>query len=526
MIFLPLYIWGNGIGTLTSITATNTQNGALGKFKTAEKVYVNIETKVLKKDALINVVLPDNTIVSFENKNFETRGNDDLMWSGQGADGEKDTFSLFTTKNGVTYGVIRHEGKRYVLQKFDGEEYSIRFEPEPKREGIDYKVPPIQKAIEFSPEGALQDDATKHKVAPISESEALGEGTSYVDTMVLYTQAYANYYGASLDAVIQLSIDYANDALNNSLIDMAYRLDYQGLYDNVSSNENATINTSLDYITNDDTIKQLRAQEGSDLVTLFRLNTSGGTVGLGWIAPDTSRQSMRRYSFNVSEFSELTFAHEAGHNLGCAHDHVQGCNYALFNYSCGYINGTFGTIMSYTNNYIQYFSNPDPTLTVGGLPIGVPEGDPATAADCARTISQTKIIMAMNDTVAEENEAGDAINGLTMTGTINGIDNDSYVLNLGGSTQISLASQYASPSYFANLYKNGNYLVTSFNTSSETLSLDNGEYILVLSLTNADTGSYYPDGGNRDYSVDITTEYIAEASNNSINPGILYYLLN
>ena len=385
-----------------------------------------------------------------------------------------------------------------------------------KKDTVDFIVPPKQTILKaVGAEEAIllkQSSPNRQKKLPLMRTT-----TSYIDVMVLYTQEYANDARSGLQAQIQLSIDYANTALQNSNIDMVYRLDYTQLYENSGSNENVSIDDALNYLTNDDSVKQLRARERSDLVTLFRFNNTGGTVGLGWLANSTNRLHFRtQYSFNVSEFDEITFAHEAGHNLGCGHDRTLGCQ-GLHSYSCGYYDDStgHGTIMSYSNNPFQYFSSPD--ITVNGETIG------AADTDCARTIRETKFIMAMNDTVAENNEAGDVQNGTTLSGSIDENDNDSFALNLGGSTTFTLDSQYSNAAFFINIYKDGNYLITSTASDSQNYTFENGEYIIVVSLCN-ENGCY---SSQKDYTVTYNTNYIApQSSDNNISAAIIMYLLN
>jgi hypothetical protein len=95
--------------------------------------------------------------------------------------------------------------------------------------------------------------------------------------------------------------------------------------------------------------------------------------------------------------TDLTYVHEVGHNLGCAHDRANAGASGRYPYSYGYQEPTekFHTIMSYSCPggcpEIEYFSNPADSYN--GDPTGIADPDP-NSADNARTINQTRVEMA------------------------------------------------------------------------------------------------------------------------------------
>jgi hypothetical protein len=91
-------------------------------------------------------------------------------------------------------------------------------------------------------------------------------------------------------------------------------------------------------------------------------------------------------AFSVTHYScavgNLTFAHELGHNMGCAHDR-DNAGSALYSYSYGHrwvgTNGTtYRSVMAYSpGTRVARFSNPD--VLYQGTPTGVPPGQSNSA---------------------------------------------------------------------------------------------------------------------------------------------------
>ena len=97
--------------------------------------------------------------------------------------------------------------------------------------------------------------------------------------------------------------------------------------------------------------------------------------------------------------SDLTYAHELGHNMGCAHDRDNAGVNGRYAYSYGYQapSAAFRTVMAYATGCgspctrVTHFSNPN--VTYGGAATGVAQGSP-DAADNAATINFTRTEMA------------------------------------------------------------------------------------------------------------------------------------
>ena len=243
--------------------------------------------------------------------------------------------------------------------------------------------------------------------APDTVAAADADDGSRIDVMVLYTNGLAAAHpGSSINTRIQFLVDQANKSFDNSNINTMFNLVHtqEVTYpdDSVGGMDEA-----LDDLTDNRGVfvgvEALRTTYGADQVVLLRRYVVEG-CGYAWVL----KSSSPRYAYAVvhdgsktdgSGFycSDLTYTHEIGHNLGCAHDRAHAGVSGRYSYSYGYQNpqGTFRTLMSYNCAgdclRISHFSNPD--VLYGGQPTGIVH-TAADSADNARTINLTRIEMA------------------------------------------------------------------------------------------------------------------------------------
>lgn len=171
-----------------------------------------------------------------------------------------------------------------------------------------------------------------------------------VDLLVAYTPAARSESGGTdaMIALIQLGVADANQSYVDSAVGLSARL--VGTME-VSSNETADFSADLTSLKGQtdgkwDEVHAERSSLGADQVTLVGAYSGNTSVaGIGYInASASSAFAIVR----TSSFSQYTFAHELGHNLGLYHED-------------GYENtaGGFRTVMAY-GSYprIRRFSNP------------------------------------------------------------------------------------------------------------------------------------------------------------------------
>lgn len=331
-------------------------------------------------------------------------------------------------------------GKRYVVAPYAGSIYLIE----------EHEV--ISEAFC----GSIDDEFDIGGL-PESESggnsEMFGGGGSCEETcdtgdtihiLVAYTnrakQAATGSCSQSSDAIhcrIIEAIGAANQAYANSKIEwnqVSLRLQLVGMVEVDYDDLNTNVCTDLARLRDSgdgamDEIHRVRDYLNADLVALITNSQNCfGSAAVGYIMKSNARdfeQSafcvMRVPFINVG--SSFTFAHEVGHNLGCAHDRdtevcEDDCDFDCtdfhgpYQYSFGYrfladFVGRY-TIMAYPgngfNNIVQHFSNPNVNFL--GAPTGLAgcdyscdptcSGCPTTcscdcdSADNARTINQTR----------------------------------------------------------------------------------------------------------------------------------------
>jgi hypothetical protein len=223
--------------------------------------------------------------------------------------------------------------------------------------------------------------------------------TPVFDVMIVYTDVARQAAGGTnvMNAECQLALEVANGAYVNSEIDARLRLVYRG---EVSYDENGSLDDHLNRLagTSDgymDEVHTLRDTYGADVVSLF-VDDADGWCGLAYCLPNTAERAFNvvRWDCAAGDFS---FAHEVGHNQGCAHDVDNagtGCNAYSYSYGWRFWGDDLlrhRTVMAYPpGTRIQYFSNPD--VEFEGSPTGMPIGDPDEAHN-AHTINLRRSIV-------------------------------------------------------------------------------------------------------------------------------------
>lgn len=234
-------------------------------------------------------------------------------------------------------------------------------------------------------------------------------GTPLIDVLIVYTPAARNQAGGDnpMQAALASWVAQTNDAYNNSNIKQRLRFRFAQLTDYVESGDGEV---DLNRFTSPDDgfmdeVMAVRDAVGADEVHLVVANAAG-ICGIGWLMVNVS-QAFEDSAFALTVYGcgALTFGHELGHNMGCAHDHQNG-SVGAYCYSFGWRtpNNAWRTIMSYApGTRIPYFSNPN--VMFGGFPLGV-FGDtcPADASENYKSMNNTAATVASFRESVEEVE--------------------------------------------------------------------------------------------------------------------------
>lgn len=189
---------------------------------------------------------------------------------------------------------------------------------------------------------------------------------------------------SDINAYIAAMIASANEAYENSVTDVV-EIELAGAYllDEQFSDDFGTV---LRQVTNrhdgvGDTMHSLRDATDADVIAM--LVDQPGYCGIAWLAPGNTE-----YAMSVSDtdcaLGNLTFAHELGHNQGCAHDpDNSGSSSAPYGYGHRWNNDSTRSVMAYSpGTRVPHFSNPD--VLQGGFPTGI-----ANERDNARVLDET-----------------------------------------------------------------------------------------------------------------------------------------
>jgi hypothetical protein len=213
-----------------------------------------------------------------------------------------------------------------------------------------------------------------------------------VDYAVFYTTLAKQAIGgqSAMEALVLYYVEWTNQAYINSNLDLRLRLVYCGetTYDEQPGSgydPNSPFREHLSRFSSRPEYSSIRASYRADAAMLLLADNSLG--GFAWLCANNVGLTNGVMFWNNGPG---TFAHEYGHNQGCAHDPDNAggscTSYGFGHEFTGDDLGYYGTIMSYLGQEIQHFS--EPGILFQGQPTGV-----ANLRDNARVIRSTRLIL-------------------------------------------------------------------------------------------------------------------------------------
>lgn len=339
------------------------------------------------------------------------------VWVGRLAEHTIHNRVLITQTNGFVFGRIQTEdGLWLIIPEANG--HRIMQMPEGGeriQNRNDVLIPNYDLVVQEGRERAAELEEDTADAVPVGSN-------GIVDIAVFYSQSFSARWGLATGGRVQYLMAVLDQALIDSDTGMRARLVH---LDSVnlttdSSDQGVTLN-NLSNNPNGDTpvtqdlsaLRTAGATYGADLVAILQRSLTGqSSCGLAWgIGQPASNgvinANSARFGYSVSAdwitdtddpqggyslCSDVTFAHEIGHNLGFAHnveDSGGTPTGGVRTYAHGHrVDCTFGTIMSYSSGggvtcppgapngpggeaEAMYFSNPAITLCPNGAACGI-----------------------------------------------------------------------------------------------------------------------------------------------------------
>lgn len=343
-------------------------------------------------DRLIDIDLFPDVRFRLSFDQYHAFSENRFSWTGRHGEGGGDWFVLSVVEDTMTATFWTADGRIYEILPLEGDVYvAMEVEGEALLPCANCAGAAENKAVHCC-DGCGGNGARTEYTGRSQQDDG-----SVIDVMIVYTPAAMNAAGGqnAIQSLAQSSITSTNNVYANSQIDTRLELVYLGL---VNYQESGNISTDLNRLrgTSDgfmDEVHGIRNDVNADLVAL--LSVASDFCGVAYLMTNLST-GFASNAFSVTAYqcavSNLTFAHELGHNMGCAHDR-NNAGTALFPYSYGHRWTTTGgqlrrSVMAYSPGTRRpFFSNPN--VIDGGAPTGVPNSE-----DNARSINEAAFTIA------------------------------------------------------------------------------------------------------------------------------------
>ena len=493
------------------------------------QTYVTLDLSVLHdknsftdQDSVVLHLDSNREIILYVKKISHQKNVDNFTWIGK--NDKENINAIFSIRNGKLVGTIQIDTETYKIVPV-GDIYKI--------EKMDTsKIRPFHGDDILETVKEISSRVNTSTTKEINTLEATTSVETSVDVMLLYTAGFQLANGEATVAAVQNLFDIAQNAYTASLTDVNLNLVYVGQVPATSTlNNTSNLYNTLSDLASNGYVQHQRTQYNADIVSLIgQFFLESNNCGLGRKPYTLGSKMTDAFSVTLNGrdsgyyCSDLTLAHEIGHNFACNHDADHAGSTTMYTYGYGYdVASKFATVMSYDNPEIHYFSNPNIIDIPSGLAIGN-----ASNADNARVIRNNKLEMANNsDEVDESLEVGDTKSALEIDAYLSTkIDRDSYVVNLGGPTTFSADNVgYGCWYFYINLYDEEYNLVFSSDANSgsgcdatDQVVLENGTYKMMV------FNNGWNAGNNQHYLIGIDTEYVEPIK--ALSPAIISYILN
>jgi hypothetical protein len=335
--------------------------------------HIDIDLSALTKVNNVQASFFDNEIVVNETNKI-VRNINNYSWFGQSSD-FKNTIMLTVFNNDIQ-GIITKGAELFKIETYENEYILIKINQQELNKK-DCGVIGQQFEENFSPSN------NEKKVSNLNTQKSLESFSCKIRVLVLYTpNASANV--SNMQGLAQLSVDQMNQTFLNSQINAEVELvhvqltNYTETY--ITPTTSATHDNDLTRFTTNgdgymDEVHNLRNEYSADICVLIcDIPESLQYAGIARSIKSSSQNSFCLVDYWYS-FSNITFAHEIGHLIGCRHNESSDPNNTPYPYGHGYTvnnptTGSWRTIMgtSLSCNGCPrnpYWSNPNVSIPFG-----------------------------------------------------------------------------------------------------------------------------------------------------------------
>ena len=333
----------------------------------------------------MKVALAPNDVetVRIESAATDARGEEEITGNMKGTD--ETTFSLALDKSGAA-GTVDMGARFFEIRGVDADAVGVleidraKLSPDDDESGATVQPPPT---------------ATGSAPPPAAKG---GKITTF-RVLIVYSTAAAQQAGRNVNTIATIAVMNLNTALRQSQINAQASLVGTVVVTTVPDNLG---NTPLQTLMAVGPLKRLRVEKEADIVTAIVTQLPGVLRGKGNIFRGSARE-FAPDAYSVVKFAAVmtyTYAHEVGHNLGCAHDDqgggrfINSHGYQVRTETTGQKRVGFRTVMARGGDCpgdscprVLHFS--DPNVQYGNRPTGTADRNNAetirlTISDVAR----------------------------------------------------------------------------------------------------------------------------------------------